>query len=49
MEGLSGDFISGTEKKRSIALASAAMYEIVKNLFGYERIAEEMETGKIAK
>jgi len=49
MEGLSGDFISGTQKKRSIALSSSAMYEIVKNLFGYQRIAKEMETGKITE
>ena len=48
MEGLSGDFINTTQKKRSLALSSAAMYQVVKNLFGYERIAIEMETGELA-
>ncbi len=47
MEGLSGDFIHTTEKKRSIAMSSQGMYEIVKDLFHADRIAKELETGKI--
>ncbi len=49
MEGLSNDFIYTTEKNRSIALSSQAIYQIVKHIIGADRIAGEMETGKIAE
>jgi hypothetical protein len=49
MEGLSNDFIYTTEKNRSIALSSQAIYQIVKYIIGAERIAKEMEAGKISE
>jgi hypothetical protein len=49
MEGLSNDFIYTTEKNRSIALSSQAIYQIVKHIVKADRIAKEMETGKIAE
>jgi hypothetical protein len=49
MEGLSNDFIYTTEKNRSIALSSQAIYQIVKHIVKADRIAKEMETSKIAE
>jgi len=49
IEGLSGDFIYTSDNKRSLAMSSQGMYEIVKDLYGAERIAKELETGKIAE
>lgn len=49
MEGLSNDFIYTTEKNRSIALSSQAIYQIVKHIIGADRIAKEMEAGKITE
>lgn len=49
MEGLSNDFIYTTEKNRSIALSSQAIYQIVKYIIGADRIAGEMESGKIVE
>jgi hypothetical protein len=47
MEGLSNDFIYTTEKNRSIALSSQAIYQMVKHIVKADRIAKEMETSKI--
>jgi hypothetical protein len=49
MEGLSNDFIYTTEKNRSIALSSQAIYQIVKHIVKADRIAREMESGKLAQ
>jgi hypothetical protein len=48
MEGLSNDFINTTEKSRSLALSAQAIHLIVKDIYKVPRIAEEMETAKIA-
>lgn len=49
MEGLSNDFIYTTEKNRSIALSSQAIYQIVKYIVKADRIVKEMENGKISE
>jgi hypothetical protein len=49
MEGLSNDFINTTEKSRSVALSSQAIHLIVKHILKVPRIAQEMETAKIAE
>lgn len=49
MEGLSNDFIYTTEKNRSIALSSQAIYQIVKHIVKADRIAKEMENAKISE
>lgn len=49
MEGLSNDFIYTVEKNRSLGLSSQSIYEIVKDLVKAERIAKELETGKLAQ
>lgn len=49
MEGLSNDFIYTVEKNRSLGLSSQSIYEIVKDLVKAERIAKELETGKLTQ
>lgn len=49
MEGLSNDFIYTTEKNRSLGLSAQSIYEIIKDLVKADRIAKELETGKLAE
>ncbi len=49
MEGLSNDFIYTVEKNRSLGLSSQSIYEIVKDLVKADRIAKELETGKLTQ
>lgn len=42
------DFLYSSEKNRAVALSSAGIFEIVKNLFHASRIVKELVSGKIA-
>ena len=47
IQSLAGDFIYDPEVNRSIGVHSAGMLEAIKNLYEFERLAEELESGQI--
>jgi hypothetical protein len=47
IQSLSGDFIYDPETNRSVGVHSAGMLEAIKDLYEFERLAEELETGRI--
>ncbi|NOX17499.1 MAG: S46 family peptidase [Chlorobi bacterium] len=47
IESLSGDFIFSTEANRTVSVASTGIIEILRYIGNAERIAEELEQGKI--
>lgn len=49
IKSLPGDFIYDPEVNRSVGLHSAGMLEAIKDLYKFERLAEEIKTGKISK
>lgn len=47
IQSLPGDFIYDPEVNRSVGVHSAGMLEAIKDLYKFERLAEELETGRI--
>ncbi|MHB8905147.1 MAG: S46 family peptidase [Melioribacteraceae bacterium] len=47
MESLAGNFIYTTEANRAVSVASQGILEILQDLLGAKRVAEELKTGKI--
>jgi hypothetical protein len=47
IQSLPGDFIYDPEVNRSVAVHSAGMLEAIKDLYNFERLAEELLNGKI--
>jgi hypothetical protein len=47
IQSLAGDFIYDPEVNRSVGVHSAGMLEAIKDLYEFERLAEELENGKI--
>jgi len=47
IQSLSGDFIYDPVTNRSVGVHSAGMMEAIKNLYEFERLAEELESGRI--
>jgi len=48
IQSLPGDFIYDPEVNRSVGVHSAGMLEAIKDLYKFERLEAELETGKIA-
>ncbi len=46
IQSLPGDFIYDPEVNRSVGVHSAGMLEAIKNLYEFERLADELQTGK---
>ncbi len=46
IQSLAGDFIYDPEVNRTVGVHSAGMLEAIKDLYEFERLAEELETGK---
>ena len=46
IQSLPGDFIYDPEVNRSVGVHSAGMLEAIKDLYKFERLAEELESGK---
>jgi len=46
IQSLPGDFIYDLEVNRSVGVHSAGMLEAIKDLYQFERLAEELKTGK---
>jgi hypothetical protein len=46
IQSLPGDFIYDPEVNRSVGVHSAGMLEAIKDLYNFERLAEELQTGK---
>jgi len=46
IQSLPGDFIYDPEVNRSVAVHSAGMLEAIKDLYKFERLAEELKSGK---
>jgi hypothetical protein len=46
IQSLPGDFIYDPEVNRSVGVHSAGMLEAIKDLYEFERLAEELKTGK---
>lgn len=46
IQSLPGDFIYDPEVNRSVAVHSAGMLEAIRDLYEFERLAEELQTGK---
>ncbi len=44
---LSGDFIYDPETNRSVSVHSAGMLEAIKDMYEFERLAEELERGEL--
>ncbi len=47
IQSLAGDFIYDPEVNRSVGVHSAGMLEAIKDLYEFERLAEELESGGI--
>ena len=47
IQSLAGDFIYDPEVNRTVGVHSAGMLEAIKDLYEFERIAEELESGKM--
>jgi hypothetical protein len=44
---LTGDFIYDPEVNRTVGVHSAGMLEAIKDLYEFERLAEELKSGQI--
>ena len=49
IQSLPGDFIYDPEVNRCVGLESSGMLEAIRYIYKFERLAEELETGKISK
>ena len=49
IQSLPGDFIYDPEVNRCVGLESSGMLEAIKYIYKFDRLAEELETGKISK
>jgi hypothetical protein len=49
IQSLPGDFIYDPEVNRSVGVHSAGMLEAIKDLYEFERLAEELTSGRISK
>jgi hypothetical protein len=47
IQSLAGDFIYDPEVNRTVGVHSAGMLEAIKDLYEFERLAQELESGKI--
>lgn len=48
VQGLPGNFIFRTEENRMVSVHSEGMMEAIKDLYKYERLADELKTGKLS-
>jgi hypothetical protein len=49
IQSLPGDFIYDPEVNRSVGVHSAGMLEAIKDLYNFERLAEELKSGEVSK
>jgi len=47
IESLPGNFIFDTTANRTVSVTSTGLMEVIRNLFKFTRLADELQNGKI--